>query len=73
MKENGYAKGGKPFWIMYIRRNCAEGAKNFGSPSSTLKKFWSPPLWSTEKKCGPPLTTPENSGPNRHPPPAKDW
>ncbi len=63
-KEKGCAEGAKIFWIMYLRRNCAEGAKkilrkNFGPPSLTLKKFWSPPLWHTEKILVPPFDYPK--------------
>ena len=59
-----------------LHRRCKKNwRKNFGPPSLTLKKFWSP-LWLTEKKLVPPFDHPKEflSPPtNRRPPlPVKD-
>ena len=60
VKEKGCAEGAEIFRIMYFTSNFQR--KNFGPPSLTVKKFWSP-LRPTEKKLGPPWTTSKNSGP----------
>ena len=56
-KEKGCAEGAENFWIMYLRRNCAEGAKknwekNFGPPLFDPQKILVPPFDPLKKFWG---------------------